>query len=362
VGYRLRLAQKLSPDSSGSIATSSAASVVLFWGGGNHPRTRGLPGGVRSPAKPVSTGRIPCLQGKEQGNFSTLSLFGEKRSLKSLCFHDVMAKFPKILSRELICWTREWYSPCAGKHRRRGGVGPIPKTRRCEDLAASGLSGCPQFAAELRIHRSLQVGGIADQKSPGLVMPTFKDHFVGRARSFRVLEHLKPWGELFVEYQKNAWRHSFNGERGLGSLTISLGTRQANEAKREARVVEAIRFLARGDRQKRAILSRAKLVLAASKETSIVDKLFRKAGPSRGRVPKIVADRDRWEAFRNRAEPGACIRLKEEFVRRRCSAYLRPSRTAVYRPADSSQPRRTFHQKPMVPTLRPEGSLHFWRV
>ena len=68
--------------------------------------------------------------------------------------------------------------------------------------------------------------------------------------------------------------------RGLGSLTISVGSRKAHEAKRVAPVVEAIRFLARGDRQKRVILSRAKLVLAARKETSIVEELFRnKGGP-----------------------------------------------------------------------------------
>jgi hypothetical protein len=66
--------------------------------------------------------------------------------------------------------------------------------------------------------------------------------------------------------------------RGLGSLIISLGTREADGAKRVAPVVDAIRFLARGYRQKRAILSRAKLVLAASKEASIVDGLFRNAG------------------------------------------------------------------------------------
>ena len=70
--------------------------------------------------------------------------------------------------------------------------------------------------------------------------------------------------------------------RGLGSLTISLGTREADEAKRVAPVVEAIRFLARGDRQKRAIRSRAKLVLAVSKETSIVDGLFRNAALHEG--------------------------------------------------------------------------------
>ena len=75
---------------------------------------------------------------------------------------------------------------------------------------------------------------------------------------------------------------------GLGSLTISLGTREANEARRVTRVVEAIRFLARGDRQKRAILSRAKLVLAASKETSIVDELFRNAGLHEGEFLRLL--------------------------------------------------------------------------
>jgi hypothetical protein len=76
--------------------------------------------------------------------------------------------------------------------------------------------------------------------------------------------------------------------RGLGSLTISLGTREADEAKRMAPVVEAIRFLARGDRQKRAILSRAKLVLAASKKTSIVDELFRNAGLHEGEFLRLL--------------------------------------------------------------------------
>ena len=54
------------------------------------------------------------------------------------------------------------------------------------------------------------------------------------------------------------------------------------------RAVEAIRFLARGERQKRAILSSAKLVLAASKETSIVDKLFRKAGLHEGEFLRLL--------------------------------------------------------------------------
>ena len=80
--------------------------------------------------------------------------------------------------------------------------------------------------------------------------------------------------------------HFWRGE--LGSLIISLGTRKADEAKRLAPVVEAIRFLARGDRQKRAILSRAKLVVAASKEASIVDGLFRNAGLHEGEFLSLL--------------------------------------------------------------------------
>lgn len=76
--------------------------------------------------------------------------------------------------------------------------------------------------------------------------------------------------------------------RGLGSLTISVATREADEAKRVAPVVEAIRFLARGDRQRRAIVSRAKLVLAASKETSIVDELFSNAGLNEGEFLRLL--------------------------------------------------------------------------
>ena len=55
-----------------------------------------------------------------------------------------------------------------------------------------------------------------------------------------------------------------------------------------APVVEAIRFLARGDRQRRAILSRAKLVLAARQETSIVDELFRNAGHHEGEFLRLL--------------------------------------------------------------------------
>jgi hypothetical protein len=142
-------------------------------------------------------------------------------------------------------------------------------------------------------------------------MPTFADHVVAELARSGFLERCKPFGELLAELQKmpggmfsmasaiakraeerfpsKAYGSYFEAQgstpflaKGLGSLTISRGRRQANEAKRVAPVIEAIRFLARGKRQKRAILSRARVVLIASEETSIVDELFSNAGLHEG--------------------------------------------------------------------------------
>jgi hypothetical protein len=76
--------------------------------------------------------------------------------------------------------------------------------------------------------------------------------------------------------------------RGLGSLTISRGRRQADEAKWVASVDEAIRFLSHGGGQRRAIVSRAELVLAATKKTSIVDQLFLNAGLHEGEFLRLL--------------------------------------------------------------------------
>jgi hypothetical protein len=65
--------------------------------------------------------------------------------------------------------------------------------------------------------------------------------------------------------------------RSAGSLAISLGTRRANASRQLVEVVEALRFLAQGNRRKRAILSRARVLLAAHDETSMLDEIFGKA-------------------------------------------------------------------------------------
>jgi hypothetical protein len=88
----------------------------------------------------------------------------------------------------------------------------------------------------------------------------------------------------------------------MGSLVISLGPRRANESRQLGGVVEALRFLSQGGRQKRAILSRAKL-LAAEDERSIVDEIFREAGLSAEELLyflKIAVNEGRFERDRIR--------------------------------------------------------------
>lgn len=150
----------------------------------------------------------------------------------------------------------------------------------------------------------------------GAAMPTFADAVDAELAHSGALErirpwvhaHLKPWVELWtVESQKmcigTVQMASAIAKRaeegspskaygayleargcapflasGLASLTISIATRGAAEAKSATSVVEAIRFLSRGNRQGRAIPSRANVVLAASEETSIIEEMFRNAG------------------------------------------------------------------------------------
>jgi hypothetical protein len=140
-------------------------------------------------------------------------------------------------------------------------------------------------------------------------MPTLGDHLAAYFARPEVAEQLKPLGELFVgilkmhvamgqavraiakraeeNHPSSAYGPYFKHRginpvwaQGIGSLIISIGTRRANESRRLGPVVEAMRFLSQGNRQKRAILPRAKVLLAAWNETSIVDEMFGKSGLS----------------------------------------------------------------------------------
>jgi hypothetical protein len=65
--------------------------------------------------------------------------------------------------------------------------------------------------------------------------------------------------------------------RGIAFFAVRTGRRLASESKRRRPVFDAIRFLAK-PRQKRAILSRAKILLAAWDETSIIETVFDEIG------------------------------------------------------------------------------------
>jgi hypothetical protein len=62
--------------------------------------------------------------------------------------------------------------------------------------------------------------------------------------------------------------------RGMAKLAVRHGRRRAEESKWQRGVVDAIRFLARRKRQRRAILSRAKYLLQAQHESTIIGSIF----------------------------------------------------------------------------------------
>jgi hypothetical protein len=76
--------------------------------------------------------------------------------------------------------------------------------------------------------------------------------------------------------------------QSMGSLAISLGTRRSKKSRQIGVVVAALRFLAQGKRQRRAILSRATELLAAHDETSILDEIFREAGLNGAELSELV--------------------------------------------------------------------------
>jgi hypothetical protein len=68
--------------------------------------------------------------------------------------------------------------------------------------------------------------------------------------------------------------------RAAAGLVVRSAKRSAKESKRRRPVFDAIRFLAERGRRRRATLARAKLLLAAWEETSIIETIFDEAGVS----------------------------------------------------------------------------------
>jgi hypothetical protein len=84
--------------------------------------------------------------------------------------------------------------------------------------------------------------------------------------------------------------------RGMAILVVRHGKRIATESKWRRPVFDAIRFLAERQRQRRAILRCAKLLLRAWKETSIIETIFTKADLSETEfirlLESVVEDRE----------------------------------------------------------------------
>jgi hypothetical protein len=101
---------------------------------------------------------------------------------------------------------------------------------------------------------------------------------VMRAVFFRIGAHLPSSSG----YEPLLIKHGFPFAiaRMLSKLAVRHGRRRAKEAKRYRAVFAAIRFLGRRRRQTRAILTRARLLLKACEETSIIHEIFDRAGVS----------------------------------------------------------------------------------
>jgi hypothetical protein len=84
--------------------------------------------------------------------------------------------------------------------------------------------------------------------------------------------------------------------RGLAHLSVRSGRRQAEESGRRRPVFNAIRFL-QVPRRKGAILSRVNTLLAAWKETSIIESIFHEAGLSETEFIKLLEAIDRGESI-----------------------------------------------------------------
>jgi hypothetical protein len=170
------------------------------------------------------------------------------------------------------------------------------------------------------------------------VVPTFLDHLQEYLTRAGVVERMKPWDDAFGRVAE-AWRgvcerigvamqrlaesapsHGYEPllvERGvspirarmMARLLVHRGLRIAEESKRYLRVVKAIRFLAKPNRRPSANAGKARLLLAASEETSIIETIFAAAGLDEREFIKALqlAAEGHQTAFRRLAEIATVI-------------------------------------------------------
>jgi hypothetical protein len=97
-----------------------------------------------------------------------------------------------------------------------------------------------------------------------------------RGKVIEYLDELPPspgYGPLLVDA---GWNRI--AARGVATLAVQHGRRIEKEGQWQRRVFDAIHFLGERPRQRRAILSRARLLIEASEATTIVETIFYQAG------------------------------------------------------------------------------------
>jgi hypothetical protein len=144
-----------------------------------------------------------------------------------------------------------WNAMTAAAPTRRNLVKP---NLACSDVApANQLVGLLESFAAVIVGSCLMVGKVIQSLAP--------------------LPPSRGYEPLLVEAGWNQF-----SARGVAKIAVRHGRRCAEESNWHRPVIDAIRFLAKPQRQRRAILRRAKLILQACKETSIIETIFFEAG------------------------------------------------------------------------------------
>jgi hypothetical protein len=85
--------------------------------------------------------------------------------------------------------------------------------------------------------------------------------------------------------------------RAIAMLTVRIGRRRAKESKRWTEVFAAFRFLAKPHRRADAIARRAKILIAAWQETSIIETVLDKVGIDVSEFPSLLDEAARGVSY-----------------------------------------------------------------
>jgi hypothetical protein len=160
------------------------------------------------------------------------------------------------------------------------GSSPATRSSAFDPVVEAQMRGAVDYLADHLFARKPPLDVIGEEKllHPGsrLYLELHLKLVATIGFAFARISELPPSRGYELLLVANGWNSI--AARGLAATAVRSGKRQAQESKRHRPVCGAIRFLAVPGRQKRAILARAKVLIAAWKETSIIETMFDKAG------------------------------------------------------------------------------------